>query len=120
LGFRTDTIDWYQAMDVFVLNSLREGLPNVVLEAMALETPVVATRIAGVPHLVHHNETGLLVEPDDVNQLTSALAELLANRELRKTLAAAGRRTVEEQFSFSRRMEKIRAVYDDVLHDPRR
>jgi glycosyltransferase involved in cell wall biosynthesis len=120
VGFRADTIAWHQAMDVFVLSSLREGLPNVVLEAMALETPVVATRIAGVPRLVQHQKTGLTIEPDDAQQLTSALAEVLANAELRKTLAAAGRKVIEEQFSFSRRMEKIRAVYDDVLHGPRR
>ncbi|MBN1912573.1 MAG: glycosyltransferase, partial [Pirellulales bacterium] len=52
LGFRADTLDLFQAMDVFVLSSLREGLPNVVLEAMATETPVVATRIAGVPRVI--------------------------------------------------------------------
>jgi glycosyltransferase involved in cell wall biosynthesis len=117
LGYRSDTADWYEAMDVFVLSSLREGLPNVVLEAMALETPVVATRIAGVPRVIRDGENGLLVEPGDVNQLTAALAGLLAAQEKRSAFAAAGRRTVEESFSFSRRMEKIRAVYDELLCD---
>jgi glycosyltransferase involved in cell wall biosynthesis len=102
-------------MDVFALSSLREGLPNVVLEAMALETPVVATRVAGVPRLVHDGETGLLVEPGDLDQLAGALARLLADAALRARLARAGRRTVEAGYSFAARMDKVRALYDGLL-----
>jgi len=115
LGYRTDTIDLYQAMDLFVLNSLREGLPNVLLEAMAVELPVVATRIAGVPRLVEHETSGLLVDANSDEQLHAALARLLADADLRGRLAACGRRTVEEKFSFPVRMERVRAVYDRVL-----
>lgn len=115
LGYRTDTAALYQALDVFVLSSLREASPNVVLEAMAMEVPVVATRIAGVPRLIQDGVNGLLVEPDDVAGLTQALATLLGDKPFRERLARAGRETVERKYSFAVRMRKIRAIYDDLL-----
>ncbi|NQT36021.1 MAG: glycosyltransferase [Planctomycetes bacterium] len=115
LGFRADTLDLYQAMDLFVLNSLREGLPNVVLEAMATEVPVVATRVAGVPRLIEDDVDGLLIEPDSDGPLIEALARLIGDAGLRARLAAAARRTVETRYSFARRMEKMRDVYDELL-----
>jgi glycosyltransferase involved in cell wall biosynthesis len=115
LGYRTDPRPLYEAMDVFALSSVREGLPNVVLEAMALGVPVLATRIAGVPRLVHDGETGVLVEPGSVDELASGLARLLGDPDLRARLTAAGRRTVETRYSFPARMRAIRAVYDGLL-----
>ena len=117
LGYRADTIDLYQAMDVFALSSLREGFPNVLLEAMAMEVPVVATRVAGVPRLVQHGENGLLVDANNLEQLKGALKGLLADPDLRVRLAAAGRRTIEQSYSFEVRMAKVRAVYDQLLND---
>jgi glycosyltransferase involved in cell wall biosynthesis len=115
LGYRSDTIDLYQAMDVFALSSLREGLPNVLLEAMALEVPVVSSRIAGIPRLVVHEENGLLVEPGSQEALAGALSRLLRSPDLRRRLAAAGRRTVASNFSFASRMDKVRRLYDGLL-----
>jgi glycosyltransferase involved in cell wall biosynthesis len=115
LGYQQDTAELYQAMDVFALSSHREGLPNVVLEAMALEVPVAATRVAGVPRLIRNGINGLLVEPGSVDELSSALGTLLADSELRRRLAAAGRRTIEERYSFATRMDRVRAVYDELL-----
>jgi glycosyltransferase involved in cell wall biosynthesis len=115
LGHRSDMIDLYQAMDVFVLSSLREGLPNVLLEAMSLETPVVATRVAGTPRILEHGVNGLLVNPGDTSGLAEAVGRLVDDRRLREGFASAGRRTVEQRYSFARRMEKMRVVYDNVL-----
>jgi glycosyltransferase involved in cell wall biosynthesis len=115
LGYRTDTVELYQAMDVFALSSLREGLPNVLLEAMALGVPVVATRIAGIPRLVHDGENGLLVEPGSEEALAGALGSLLRSQELRRRLADEARRTVESRFSFAARMAKVRRLYDRLL-----
>lgn len=114
-GHQSNTIDWYHAMDVFALSSLREGTPNVLLEAMAMEVPIVATRIAGVPKLIEDGVNGLLIEPDDVQGLTQALTRLMADIELRKRLAQAARQTVATEYSFAVRMQKMRSIYDDLL-----
>lgn len=114
-GHQTDTIAWFEAMDIFALSSLREGLPNVLLEAMALEVPVVATRVGGVPGLVSDGESGLLVKPDDVDGLTTAIRTLAETPNVRRRLAAAARKAIETGYSFEKRMEKIRGIYDEVL-----
>jgi glycosyltransferase involved in cell wall biosynthesis len=115
LGYRSDVTALYEAMDVYALSSLREGLPNVLLEAMAVEVPVVATRVAGVPRLIQAEENGLLVEPGSTEELTEALGRLLGDEGLRQRLRAAGRRTVETGYSFTARMRKIQALYDNLL-----
>jgi glycosyltransferase involved in cell wall biosynthesis len=114
-GFQSDLRPYFEAMDLFVLSSLREGLPNVVLEAMALETPVVSTRVAGVPRLIADGENGLLVDCGDRVALTNCIERALRDEELRHTLARAGRRTIVERFSFALRMQKVAAVYDELL-----
>jgi glycosyltransferase involved in cell wall biosynthesis len=115
LGFRADTIDLFQAFDVFALSSLREGLPNVVLEAMAMETPVVATAIAGIPKLITDGIDGILVQPGDSSALSQALGQVCSDRELAARLAAAGRETIERRSSFQRRMERVADVYDELM-----
>ena len=112
LGFHSDPLTLYHAMDVFVVSSLREGLPNVLLEAMALEVPVVSTKIAGVPKLVNDNKSGLLIEPGSVRGLHEALARVLGSRSLRDNLARSARKTIEEKHSFRKRMDKIKTIYD--------
>ncbi len=115
VGYQTDPRPWYEAMDLFVSNSIREGLPNVLLEAMALEVPVLATRIAGVTRLIEPEQNGLLIEPGDQAGLTAAMRRMLADPELRGRLALAGRKTVETRYSFQARMAKVAAVYDELL-----
>ena len=115
LGFQSDTRSLYEAMDVYALSSFREGLPNVILEAMAMEVPVVATRIAGVPRLINHGVNGLLVNPGSAEELAGALHNLLTDRPLREHLRQAGRQTITSHYSFARRMDRIRAIYDTLL-----
>jgi glycosyltransferase involved in cell wall biosynthesis len=111
LGQLADARVFYQAMDVFLLNSIREGLPNVVLEAMALEVPVVATRVAGVPTLVKPGQTGWLIEPGETGILDSAVAECLEGSHTDPQVRGA-RELIENQFSFDRRMQRIAGIYD--------
>jgi glycosyltransferase involved in cell wall biosynthesis len=115
LGFQSDLRPLYEAMDVFALSSRREGLPNVVLEAMALQTPVVSTRVAGVPRLIEDGKNGLLVDLNDQTALTAALERAIMHPELRAALAASARQTIEARYSFAVRMQKVAAVYDDLL-----
>src|SRR5205085_1799822 len=95
LGHVDDVLSFYESLDVFALSSLREGLPNVLLEAMALEVPVVATRIAGIPRLIQDGVNGLLVPPGSVDELGQVLARLCGDVTTRARLREAGRRTVE-------------------------
>jgi glycosyltransferase involved in cell wall biosynthesis len=114
LGYRPDTLEVFQAMDIFALSSLREGLPNVILEAMALQVPVVATRVAGVPRVIKHEENGWIVDPGSVEALASALERLLDDETTRLRIANAGRHTVESGYSFAARMEKVKALYQEL------
>ena len=119
LGYRPNTLGCYEAMDVYALSSLSEGLPNVILEAMAMGIPVVATAVGAVPQVIADGRDGLLVEPGDAGALGSALARLLGDADGRTRLGEAGRRTVEARYSFAHRMERIRMVYDELLAAPR-
>ena len=92
LGFQGDVIPLFEAMDLFVLSSLSEGLPNVVLEAMALEVPLVATRIAGIPRLIEDGRNGLLVEPGSIDALATAIARTIDDLTLRHQLEREGPR----------------------------
>lgn len=114
LGYQANMIPLYEAMDVFALSSYREGLPNVLLEAMAMEVPVVATRVNGVPRLVTHGATGDLVEAGSVDELATGLRRILLDRELKSRYTTAGRSVVEERFSFAVRMAKLARLYDEM------
>jgi glycosyltransferase involved in cell wall biosynthesis len=115
LGYRSDMAEAFRAIDVFALSSLREGLPNVLLEAMASSVPVVATAIAGIPRLVADGENGLLVPAGSEEALAHAIGRLLADAGLRARLGRQGRRTVEDRYGFAARIKKLRAIYDDLL-----
>jgi glycosyltransferase involved in cell wall biosynthesis len=115
LGFVADPPAFYEAMDVYALSSRREGLPNVLLEAMAFEVPIVATSVAGVPKLVDDRESGLLIPAEDLDALVATLGPLCDDAPLRRRLGQSGRETVVNRFSFTARMAKVAAVYNDVM-----
>jgi glycosyltransferase involved in cell wall biosynthesis len=117
-GFREDVRPCYEAMDAYALSSIREGLPNVVLEALAIGVPVVATRIAGVPRVLTDGVNGLLAAPGSAEELQTALLRLIQGLPLRDRLREEGRRTIEARYSFPRRMQKIAAIYDELLGRP--
>lgn len=111
VGFLKDPRELYRAIDVYVLSSLREGLPNVVLEAMASGRAVVSTNVNGIPRLVTSGENGIVVKSDSVDELFTGIRTVLESDDQRKCLAAAGRKTVEERFSFGTRMQSVVRVY---------
>src|SRR5438309_4681478 len=111
LGARSDVYDVLAALDVFVLPSLDEGIHMVLLEAMALGKPVVASAVGGIPEIVTHRVSGLLVAPGDEQALADACLELARNRAWAQALGAEARRVVEERFSHARNGAAIAAVY---------
>ncbi len=114
-GSRSNVDAYYEQMDLVAVPSLREGLPLVVLEAMRLRLPVVASRTGGIPEVVSDEETGLLVQPGDVVALADAIARCLDDPALRGRLGEAGRRRVGEVFSLDGMVERTIAMYRRAL-----
>jgi glycosyltransferase involved in cell wall biosynthesis len=102
-------------IDVFVLPSLMDHLPLVVLEAMASGKPVVATDVGGVPEMVEDGVSGVLVSPTDVKGLSKAILDLLKDKEKAKKMGIAGRRRTEEFFSIDMNVNRVEQVYRDLL-----
>lgn len=103
------------AFDVFALSSRLEGIPLSLVEAMAAERPVVATRVGGVPELVVDGVSGLLVPPGSPEQLRAALARIRADGDLASRLGLAGRRTVEQTYDARRMGEATADMYRELL-----
>jgi glycosyltransferase involved in cell wall biosynthesis len=119
LGHRRDPDSIYHALDVFVQSSDYEGSPNVVLEAMAFETPVVATDVGGTADLIHDQVHGLVVPRRDPQRLAHAIAQVLQDRSATKERVAAARARVEGELSFDARMRAVEHVYQELMADRR-
>lgn len=108
----------YQQADVFVLPSVSEALPTVVTEAMACGTPVIATRVGGIPEQLDH--TGILVQPGNAEELAQAIRHMLDNYRFFAAQAAGTAARVRERFSVEVMVERHLELYDEVLRHPAR
>jgi glycosyltransferase involved in cell wall biosynthesis len=115
LGRRPDAARFIAAADVVVNPSDVEGLPIVVLEAMAVGTPVVATAVGGVPSLIEQERTGLLVDPGDPETLAAALIRIVTDAGLARTISEAAREVAISRYSLEAMVRAHEAVYDEVL-----
>lgn len=109
-GFQKTPLPWIAAMDILVLASPKEGLPRVILEAMLLEKPVIASRVIGSKELVIDGETGWLYEYGDVDALAGHLQRLLANEKMRKSMGTAGRQRVLNGYSIEQYVAGVEGV----------
>ncbi|MCS6316246.1 MAG: glycosyltransferase [Nitrospira sp.] len=114
-GHHSPAYDFINMMDVFVLPSLHEGIPMVLLEALALQRPVVATRVGGIPEVIAHGETGLLAEPADALSLARFIQQLIEDQAMAVRIGKAGRTRVEEEFNAQIMAEKTVGLYEKVL-----
>jgi glycosyltransferase involved in cell wall biosynthesis len=96
---------------IFVLPSYAEGMPMALLEAMSWGLPVIASRVGGIPQLVEHEVTGLLIEPGDIDGLAAACQRLLDSPALQERLGRAARARVEERFSVDAALEQLSRIY---------
>ena len=103
--------DFYAAADAFCLPSFAEGLPVVLMEAMAMELPCVTTHIAGIPELIRDGADGFLVPPSDLDALATALARLMDDPELRQRMGKSGRARVVEHFDLRRSVERLARIF---------
>lgn len=114
-GFKSDAISYINAMDIFVLPSEREGFPRVILEAMLVGKPVVASRIAGLTELVIEGKTGLLFQPGNIKELADCISSLLSSSQLRKEMGEAGRERAAENFSIEKYVNQVSNVLTEVI-----
>ena len=114
-GLRDDIPRILAALNVFVLPSLREGVPQGIAQALAMKKAVVATAVGGVLELIENETTGILVPPRDVEALSEGIVELLDDKEKAKRLGENGRRLIEEKFSLETMVEKIESLYHELL-----
>jgi sugar transferase (PEP-CTERM/EpsH1 system associated) len=115
-GERQDVPEIMRGLDLFVLPSVREGVSNTILEAMASGLPVVATRVGGNPELVEEGKTGTLVPPADPEGLARSIHVYVVNRELLSLHGQAARNRVEIRFSMEAMVNAYLVVYDNVLN----
>jgi glycosyltransferase involved in cell wall biosynthesis len=107
--------EFYRVADAFVLASFAEGVPVVLMEAMAMEIPCVATYVGGIPQLIRNEVGGLLVAPSDVNALTCAIERLIGDPALRIRLATAGRARVLKHYNLDPNVSRLRTIFDSRL-----
>lgn len=119
LGHCTDVPLVYHALDLFVQASGNEGTPNAVLEAMAFETPIVATDVGGTAELARDGREGLLVPRLDVPAMAQAIERVLADPAGARQRVAAARARVEGDLSFDTRMRRLEAIYDELADELR-
>jgi glycosyltransferase involved in cell wall biosynthesis len=114
-GYRTDTQRFLREFDISILPSLTEGLSNTLMESMAAGLPVVATRVGGTPELVSHEQTGLLVNPQDAASLGQSISRLLDNPVFAQRLGAAGRSHILDHFSMEQSVSSTETLYSELL-----
>ncbi|MBD1399350.1 glycosyltransferase family 4 protein [Pelovirga terrestris] len=114
-GYQSNVQNFYREIDLLVLPSLSEGMPNVALEAMLFGKPVVATRVGGVPEVVVDGETGILVDSQNAEQLSAAVIRLFKHPEMLRDFGVSGRERVLSEFNPEERVKKIAALYEEVL-----
>jgi glycosyltransferase involved in cell wall biosynthesis len=118
-GARSDVQNLLAAFDAFALTSRTEGLPLVLLEAMAMGLPVISTAVGGIPDLVEHRVTGFLLPPGDVARLSRQLASLSTDFSLSRQIGQAGRRAVLERYSLARMASDYEALYESLVRSRR-
>jgi glycosyltransferase involved in cell wall biosynthesis len=112
-GYQEKISSFYQILDILVLPSLSEGLPNTVLEAMSFGIPVVATSVGGVPEVIN-NENGILVPPGDHETLVDGITRLLQDDQLRRALGIKGKDSLYPRFSPSYRAQQLIELYKNL------
>jgi glycosyltransferase involved in cell wall biosynthesis len=114
-GFRNDIPEILSHLDILVLPSLQEPFGKIVIEAMAMKKPVVASKIGGVPEIVEDGKTGLLVPPADSDAICQALEQFIEDREMRERMGLEGRKRVEQMFSLEKHVHQLEQVYEAIL-----
>lgn len=114
LGERHDIVELLTLTDVFVLSSIAEGIPMTILEAMSCHTPVVATRVGGIPEVIEHGINGRLVDKQNAEQLAQAILEYVQRPEIVDTESISARQRIVNNFSETRMVEQYLSCYNQL------
>jgi len=114
-GTCSDIVRHLHTAAVFVLPSRSEGMPNAVLEAMACGVPIIATSVGGIPDIIQNGSNGLLIAPDDIQALSSALASLFTDADLAARIGKRARMDAESLYSLDRTTDAYLALYHDLM-----
>ncbi len=120
VGVQPDIPEILNALDIFVLPSRSEGMPNAVLEAMACGVPVISTSVGGVPEVIESEKNGILIASEDEQHLVQVLKELVQNHKKRFSLGIEGRKRVESYFSLKKMVAEYEILYEALLLNVRR
>ncbi len=116
LGNRNELPMLYQAMDVFVMSSIREGFPLTILESMAAKIPIVSTDVGGVGECIEHEKDGILVKPRNPKKLAEAVQRILTDPELKERLIKNASEKVSNQFSVQKMTQDHETLYQEILN----
>ncbi len=112
---KEELIKWYQKATIFVCPSLSEPFGIVNLEAMSCGTPVVATKVGGIPEVVENNKNGILVQPENAKQLADAIQYLFDNNKISRAFGNEGRRMVVQKYSQEKVAKRLIEIYRELL-----
>jgi glycosyltransferase involved in cell wall biosynthesis len=116
-GYRKDVEELMAIMDIFVLTSLREGLPRVLVQAAAVGMPSVAFNVDGVPEIIEDNHNGFLVKAGDVRQLTKRIIQYINHKELLVLHGKNGRELIKGKWSIEDMVDRIDKIYQDLVRE---
>lgn len=115
LGFRKDMINIYNSVDLIVQTSFTEGMPNIVLEGLLMQVPVIATEVGGTGEIIEQDVTGVLIEPGNISIISEKMREFLINPDKFKKMARQGRDVIAKNFDHKLRVRKLKKVYDGLV-----
>jgi glycosyltransferase involved in cell wall biosynthesis len=116
-GFQSAIESYYNAFDLYILSSITEGLPISLLEAMSMSKPVIATAVGGVPNLIIHHQTGLLVPPEDTAGLAESIRWAVSHPLEMLTMGKAARLKVVQNYSITEWKQRIESIYDEAVNE---
>lgn len=112
LGYRTDNLDIMNAMDIFVLPSVKEGMPYVVLEAMSLGKPVLCTKVGALTDIISNEKNGFIVNPESEEELYNALKKIFNNKKILNDIGKKGKEFINKNYSYESFIKSILDIYN--------
>lgn len=119
-GYRENMVHVYNSLDLVVQSSYTEGMPNVILEALAMKVPVIATDVGGTSEAIMNNETGVLVQPGEPEELAIKMLDFVKSKDAFKKMVERGRKVVEAKFNIEERTRRLSEIYDRVIFERRK